>query len=303
MSVRLSYLRQYERYLKHRHYSPQTVRHYLSDLVLFRRWTGKSWGKVTKADVSAFIEKQIKQGLRPRSINRRLYVMKGFYEYLQEDLLCEVSMPVRSSHFIRQGRPLPKTLSEHEITQLFRVITDVRDRAIFALMLRCGLRVGEVANLEFEHVNLFGRHIRFTGKGRKERVVPLSEEMVSLFKQCLRIRPKQAPKFFWNKKQPSAPLQINSIQRLLKRYGDQAGVEVHCHLLRHTFARQMTENGVERTALRDLMGHANISSTDGYGKLSDPYVKRSYFETMERIMKQRSTDDFGQHDDGESTHC
>ena len=257
MSVQLSYLRQYTRYLQHRHYSPQTVMHYVSDLELFKSFTGKSWGKVSKADVSAFIEKQLKQGLTPRSINRRLYVIKGFYEYLQEDLQCGVGMPVRSSHFIRRGRPLPNTLSDNDITQLFRVIADPRDRAIFALMLRCGLRVGEVANLEFEEVNLFGRHIRFTGKGRKERVVPLSEEMVSLLKQCLRIRPKRAPKFFWNKKQPKQPLRINSIQRLLKRYGDQAGVEIHCHLLRHTFARQMTENGVERTALRDLLGHAD----------------------------------------------
>jgi site-specific recombinase XerD len=218
--------------------------------------------------------------------------MKGFYEYLQEDLQCSVGMPVRSSHFIRRGRPLPKTLNDNDIRRLFRVITDARDRAIFALMLRCGLRVGEVADLEFENVNLFGRHIRFTGKGSKERVVPLSDEMVSLLKQCLRIRPKRAPKFFWNKKQPRQPLQINSIQHLLKRYGKQAGVEVHCHLLRHTFARQMTENGVERTALRDLMGHVNISSTDGYGKLSDPYVKQSYFKTMERIMAQSPGDDF-----------
>jgi site-specific recombinase XerD len=261
-------------------------------LELFKRFTGKSWGKVTKADVSAFIDQQLKHGLTPRSINRRLYVIKGFYEYLQEDLQYNVKLPVRSSHFIRRGRPLPKTLSDTEIARLFRVITDPRDRAIFALMLRCGLRVGEVANLEFEEVNLFGRQIRFTGKGGKERVVPLSEEMVSLLKRCLRIRPKSAPKFFWNKKQPKAALHINSIQRLLKRYGKQVGVEIHCHLLRHTFARQMTENGVERTALRDLMGHVNISSTDWYGKLSDPYVKQSYFKTMERIMAQSLGDDF-----------
>ena len=288
----MSYLRQYTRYLQHRHYSSQTVMHYVSDLKLFRSWTGKSWHKVTKADVSAFVEKQLKHGLSPRSINRRLYVIKGFYEYLQEDLQRKVKVPVRSSHFIRRGRPLPKTLSDNAITQLFRVITDPRDRAIFALMLRCGLRVGEVANLKFENVNLFGRQIRFTGKGRKERVVPLSDEMVHLLKQCLRIRPKRAPKFFWNKKQPSAPLRINSIQRLLKRYGKQAGIEVHCHLLRHTFARQMTENGVERTALRDVLGHANISSTDGYGKLSDPYVKASYFQAMERIMEESPGHDF-----------
>ena len=288
----MSYLSNYEKYLRSRQYSSQTLVHYLSDLTLFRTWTGKPWHKVTKADVSGFLNKQVKQGLSARTINRRLYVIKGFYEYLQEELQCDIAVPVRSSHFIRLGRPLPKTLSDKAVIRLFRVISDPRDRAMFALMLRCGLRVGEVANLEFESVNLFGRHLRFIGKGRKERVVPLCEEMVSLLKVCVRIRPKRAPKFFWNKKQPSAPLRINSIQRLLKRYGKQAGVELHCHLLRHTFARQMTENGVERTALRDLLGHESISSTDGYGKLSDPYVKRSYFQTMNRILQESPGDDF-----------
>lgn len=287
----MSYLREYETYLQRRNYSSQTQLHYLSDLKLLRNWTGKPWRQVSKADVSGFVGQQLNHGLRGSTINRRLYVIKGFYEYLQEELQCDVSVPVRSSHFIRRGRPLPRTLSDEAITKLFQVISDPRDRAMFALMLRCGLRVGEVANLEFENVNLFGRQLRFTGKGRKERVVPLSEEMVNLLKVCVRIRPKRAPRFFWNKKQPSAALRINSIQRLLKRYGKRAGVEIHCHLLRHSFARQMMENGVERTTLRDLLGHASISSSDGYGKLSDPYVKASYFQAMARIMEKSSGDD------------
>ena len=76
----MSYLRQYERYLQRRHYSSQTVLYYLSDLKLFRNWIGKSWRKVSKADVSGFVEEQLKQEMSPRTINRRLYVMKGFYE-------------------------------------------------------------------------------------------------------------------------------------------------------------------------------------------------------------------------------
>jgi site-specific recombinase XerD len=286
----VSYLKEYEKYLEGRNYSWQTLIHYLSDLKLLRNWVDKSWSQVSKADVSGFVAQQLKQGLSASTINRRLYVIKGFYEYLQEELGCDVSVPVRSSHFIRRGRPLPKTLSDEAITKLFQVIRDPRDRALFALMLRCGLRVGEVANLELENVNLFARQLRFTGKGRKERVVPLCEEMVNLLKVCVRIRPKRAPKFFWNKKQPSKPLRINSIQRLLKRYGERAGVEIHCHLLRHSFARQMMENGVERTTLRDLLGHASISSSDGYGKLSDPYVKASYFKAMARIMEKSPGD-------------
>jgi site-specific recombinase XerD len=294
----MNYLKTYADYLAHRRYSPHTVVHYTHDLHLFKTCVGKRWSQVRKTDVFDFVEDQVKRGCKVRTVNRRLYVIKGFYEYLQEELERPVSVPVRSSHFLRGGRPLPKTLSDADIARLFQVITDPRDRAMCALMLRCGLRVGEVANLECGNVNLFGRQLRFTGKGRKERVVPLSEEMVTLFTQCLRIRPKWAPKFFWNKKQPLKPLQINSIQRLVKRYGKQAGVEIHCHLLRHTFARQMTENGVERTALRDLLGHAKISSTDVYGKLSDPYVKASYFQAMARIMAATA----GEHVDQEENH-
>jgi site-specific recombinase XerD len=287
----MNYVHTYASYLRKRHYSPYTVTHYVHDLTLFKDAVGKRWSQVSKADVSGFVDAQVKRGCTVKTVNRRLYVLKGFYEYLQEELQRPVAIPVRSSHFLRGGRPLPETLSQADITRLFQVISDPRDRAMFALMLRCGLRVGEVANLEFEGVNLFGRQLRVTGKGNKERVVPLSEEMVSLLKVCLRIRPKWAPKFFWNKKQPLKPLRINSIQRLLKRYGQQAGVEIHCHLLRHTFARQMTENGIERTALRDLLGHAKMSTTDVYGKLSDPYVKASYFQTMDRIMAHTSRGD------------
>jgi site-specific recombinase XerD len=294
----MNYINTYARYLEHRRYSPQTVAHYTHDLTLFKKFVGKRWSQVSKADVSGFVKDQVQRGCKVRTVNRRLYVIKGFYAYLQEELQRPVALPVRSSHSLRSGRPLPDTLSEADIARLFHVITDPRDRAMCALMLRCGLRVGEVAELEFENVNLFARQIRFTGKGRKERVVPLCDEMMSLLKQCLRIRPKWAPTFFWNKKQPLEPLRINSIQRLLTRYSEQAGVEVHCHLLRHTFARQMTENGVERTVLRDLLGHAKMATTDVYGKLSDPYVKASYFQTMERIMAQNPVGDCSLEDDG-----
>ena len=86
-------------------------------------------------------------------------------------------------------------------------------------------------------------------------------------------------------------VEINSIQRLVKRYAKKAGIdELHCHLFRHTFARQMIEKGVEKTVLRDLMGHSNINSTDVYGKLSDPFVKKAYFEAMDKILGEQFDD-------------
>jgi site-specific recombinase XerD len=132
----------------------------------------------------------------------------------------------------------------------------------------------------------FSRQLRFRGKGNKERVVPLPDEVRDLLIACTKIRPQKNKPFFWSKKQPSQPIKKNSIQRLLKRYGQKAGVDIHCHLLRHTFASQMTEKGVERTVLRDLLGHSSMSTTDVYGKLSDPFVKESYFKAMDKILAQ-----------------
>ena len=277
------------KYLKIRNYSEHTQIHYKSDLKLFKEKTVKPWQEITKQDLSNFVVHQVENGFRPATINRRLYVIKGFYEYLREELDWKVRNPVRSSQFIRQGRPLPKILEDDTLKKLLKIITDPRDQAILSLMLRCGLRVGEVANLKIEDLNLFARELRFVGKGDKERVAPIPDEIFDLLKKCVKIRPKEAPKFFWNKKQPRKAVKINSIQRLVKRYAKKAGVgEVHCHLLRHTFARQMIENGVERTVLRDLMGHSNINSTDVYGKLSDPFIKESYFEAMDKILAQQN---------------
>lgn len=280
----MNYLLQYKKHLRTRNYSKQTIVHYMSDLDLFKRYSGKSWREVSKDDVAGFVNEQVNKKFSPKTINRRLYVIKVFYEYLREELDCRVKNPVRCSQFIRSGRRLPRTLENEEIELLVDVITDTRDRLLFLLMLRCGLRVSEVADLELENINLFRKELRVLGKARKERIVPIPKELSELLLECIQIRPKSNPKFFWNKKNPSQPLKTNSIQWLLKRYGKKAGVKIHCHLARHTFARQMTEKGVERTALRDLMGHASISSTDVYGKLSDPYVKESYFKAMEKIL-------------------
>lgn len=279
-------LKSYESYLKQRNYSPQTIHHYLHDLSLFQRSCSKNWDLVDRNDVSQFIEAQLKKLCKPKTINRRLYAIDGFYTYLQEELNQAVTSPVRRSQFIRVGRPLPQTLENHEIQKLFSVIKDTRDRAIFTLMLRCGLRVAEVTYLKLEAIDLFNKKIRIIGKGNKERMIPVSQETFQLLKQCLKIRPTSAPLFFWNKKKPEEPLKINSIQRLFKRYTQKAQLEAHCHLLRHTFARQMTETGLDRTVLRDLMGHASVSSSDVYGKLSSPFVKQSYFEAMKKIETQ-----------------
>jgi len=152
----MNYLKEYNRYLKRRGYSPETIKNYLHDLRLFKKSSGKKfWLQISREEVVEFIEEQLKKKCRIKTINRRLYALKGFYRFLSEELEIDLTIPVRSSHFIRQGYQLPNALNEEEIHSLFSVIKNPRDQAIFGLMLRCGLRLAEVTGLQVNQVNLF----------------------------------------------------------------------------------------------------------------------------------------------------
>ena len=132
-------------YLRRRNYSPHTVCNYELDLRLFFADTPKAPGQVTWRDVDHFLARQHAQGLAATTINRRVNALRSFYEFLLLEGEAEVISPVKPSHFLRQGRPLPKKLSNEEVRRLFAQITNRMDRALFLLMLRCGLRVSEAA--------------------------------------------------------------------------------------------------------------------------------------------------------------
>jgi len=127
-------------------------------------------------DVDRFVRHQGQKGLAPATINRRLNALKSFYEFLfsnRDDFL----MPIKPSHYVKQGQTLPKKLSNEEIKKLFGQIKNKMDKTMFLLMLRCGLRVSEIANLKPEDIDWEQRALLVRqGKGRKDRRVYLSKD-------------------------------------------------------------------------------------------------------------------------------
>jgi site-specific recombinase XerD len=216
-----------------------------------------------------------------------LYALKHLFDFLIEHQILNVN-PVKPSHILRRGRTLPKALSQEQIEQLFAHIHVAMDRTLFLLMLRCGLRVSEVVQLKVSDIDWPQQALRIEqGKGRKDRRVYLSADAVASLRECVQRRPSGVPgdAVFWNQKRPSRPLSVKAIQKKMARYANAAGIMVSCHSLRHTFASNLLEQGAEIVSIRELLGHASISSSERYAKLSNQHVKQEYFRTMKRVLQ------------------
>jgi site-specific recombinase XerD len=244
--------------------------------------------QVSFREVDQFGEHQHRRGRSWATINRRLNALKHFFDFCLDQQFVGGN-PVKPSHFVRRGRPLPKALSREQVQRLFAQIEHPMDRALFLVILRCGLRVSEVAQLRLDHLDWEQQALQVVqGKGRKERRVYMSPDAVASVQQCLAQHPgAQAQGYvFWNRKRVRQPLSVKAIQKKMERYAKAAGITASCQSLRHTFASNLLEHGAEVVAIRDFLGHSQIASSARYAKLSSQKIKQEYMRTMQKILKQ-----------------
>lgn len=281
-------IERFEQYLKRRFPDRRTPIDYVSDIRQFAAHCPKPWREVTLHDIDAFVDQQRAEHSQA-TVQRRVAALKTFFDFLAED--CgDLSWP-NPVRFKRHGgklpQRLPRDLSDETVERVWQVITAPRDRAWFVLMWRAGLRVGEVVDLKLtDLLSPAGvdhpARLRVLGKGRKERIVLLSAEAYSVLHDWLAIRPvSDQPYVFLNER--GRPLKANGLLWLLHRYGDQAGVELTPHQLRHTFARQALEAGMPLSSLGKLLGHAELDTTLVYTAGADPELNRVYQQTMARL--------------------
>ena len=186
-------------------------------------------------------------------------------------------------------RGLPKHLREEQIEILFKNLKGCRDRAMFMIMLRCGLRVEEVAHLSLGDIDLKRRMLLIQdGKGAKDRVVYISNDALYALLDYLKVRPaNKVKKVFLVEKGPltGQPLSIRGIQKRMEYYAQKTGLRISCHHLRHTMATQMLNADADLSTIQDLLGHNSIRTTQRYCRVSNVKVQRDYFNAMEVIMQ------------------
>ena len=277
----------FRRHLKRRNYSARTVKNYLNVLKQFVIWLDVPLELVTDKKIDDYIDYLHDKRMKPGSINSYLVSVRVFYNYLRYEEKIKLLNPIRVSCHLRLPKPLPRHLREEQIQRLFEVIKSLRDRAMFKLMLRCGLRVEEVANLTIGAIDLKRRKIIVHGKGGKDRIVYVSDDAHDALVNYLKGRSSRVKKVFLVEKGDfiGKPISVRGIQKRIEYYAKKAGLKVCCHQLRHTMATQLLNAEAQIETIQDLLGHNWITTTQRYCKVSNLKVQRDYHKAMRVVMK------------------
>jgi len=270
--------------------SRHTLAAYRRDLTDFVAGLGRrrDVAAVTSDDVVAYLATLRARGLRASSIVRRLSAVRGLYRYLVAEATLARD-PTEHIERPRLRRPLPKTLSRDGAQALVERpdttrLAGLRDRAMLEMLYATGMRASECLGLSIEDVNLTAGYVICTGKGRKQRLVPLGAEATAWVRAYLeRGRPRHArrgdrDRLFVNAR--GRPLSRQSLWTIVRRAGAMAGLPngVSPHMLRHSFASHLLEGGADLRAVQAMLGHADIATTQIYTHLPSATLKRMYRE-------------------------
>ena len=279
----------YRRFLKRRNFSAHTVKNYINILGHFSGWLHIPIEAVTTKETDAYMDYLLRRRKKPKTINCHMGCIRAFYNYLIEDETMTLINPIKKHYRLRLPRPLPKHLRDEQVATLFKKINDTRDRAMFMLMLRCGLRVEEVARLTADAIDSRRRQLYvFNGKGGKDRVVYLSDDALSALQAYMQKRKYfKEKRLFLVQKGPlrGKPISVRGIQKRIECYAQKTGIQVSCHHLRHTMATQLLNADAALVTIQDLLGHSKITTTQCYCRVSNLKVQRDYYKAINVVLQ------------------
>jgi site-specific recombinase XerD len=282
----------FRRFLKRRNCSRYTLRNYMNTLKHFVIWISEPIEQVTARTMLSFIDHLLDRRLSAKTINCYLDSIRGFYDYLIHEESVPIVNPVKRGYVLKLSRPLPRYLRDEEIPRLFGVIDQPRDRAIFMLMLRCGLRVEEVAQLTLGALDLPRSQLFvYHGKGGKDRIVYLSHDAQQALLEYLKTRCFYRAKrlFLVDKGRCRGnAISVRGIQKRMEHYARQAGLKVCCHQLRHTMATQLLNADADLVTIQDLLGHSRIKTTQRYCQVSNLKVQRDYHQAIGKVIERHA---------------
>ncbi|HET7650941.1 MAG TPA: tyrosine recombinase XerC [Gammaproteobacteria bacterium] len=292
-----TWLQRFQIHLSHeRRLSPHTSAAYRRDLEQFQRYCVQQgiadWDDVDLHRVRAFAASRHRSGLSPHSVQRLLAAIRAFYNYLLREGAAR-NNPANEVRAPKAAKRLPETLDADQMARLLEIPGDdpaaVRDRAVMELLYSSGLRLAELISVNLSDINLADATVTVTGKGSKTRIVPVGRHALQAINAWLKVRaqlakPDDVALFVGPR---GGRLSPRSLQARVRRLGIAQGIPQHVypHLFRHSFASHLLESSGDLRAVQELLGHANISTTQVYTHLDFQHLARIYDQAHPRAKK------------------
>ena len=278
--------------------APRTVDAYRRDLTAVATALGKPVAAANQEDLERHLADLRAQGLASTTIARRAAALRSFFRH-QTLLGSRPENPAAELDLPRRTRRLPRTLSAGEAERLVEAARGttpraLRDHALVELLYGAGLRVSEAVGLEKGGVDLEDRFVRTVGKGGKERVVPIGRQAAEAIRRYLahgrpHLDRRHRPELFLNAQ--GGPLTRAGAFLILRKVAGKAGLEperVHPHLLRHSFATHLLEGGADLRSVQEMLGHADLATTELYTHVTDKRRRDAYFQAHPHAKRRRS---------------
>ncbi|WJG09660.1 tyrosine recombinase [Aliiglaciecola sp. LCG003] len=280
-----TWLEKFLQFIKYeRNLSAKTIENYRRQLhVIALQIQLEDWSQLNTDHVKKVLGHCRRQNLAPRSIALRLSALRSFCDYLIAEKVLDCN-PAKVIHSPKLGKPLPKHLNVDEINSLLEIDPDsplaIRDRAMMELTYGCGLRLAELAGLDITDINS-DRQITVWGKGNKQRILPMGRTAALWLKNWLKVRsqlnpPQDEPALFVSMHRRR--ISHRQIAKRMKLWAKQKQLDqtVYPHKLRHSFATHMLESSGDLRAVQELLGHANLSTTQVYTHLDFQHLAKVY---------------------------
>ncbi len=265
--------------------SENTLAAYRNDLKHLRLWLkGREMAEVSQDDIGNYLKWRVEQGLKPRSSARILSTLRRFYGFLQREAIID-SDPTEHIEAPYHRAALPQSLSEGDVEKLLDApeltgFLGLRDRTMLETLYATGLRVSELVDLKLGQLSMMQGCLRITGKGEKERLVPLGEvalDWLSRYVQGARreiLAGRQSDYVFVTRR--GKPMTRQAFWHIIKRYAKKAGIEkpLSPHTLRHAFATHLINHGADLRVVQMLLGHSDLSTTQIYTHVAQERLKR-----------------------------
>lgn len=267
-----------------------TLKAYFRDVQDFAEFSGQKFpAEVGRLDIRAWLVSMQVKGLKAVTIRRKVACLKSFYRWLKRQGKVELN------HFTgmtgpKKDHPLPKFLSQAEVGQLMefpdtRTLAGKRDLAILETIYTAGLRISELAGIRVRDVDLLERLVKVTGKGAKERILPIGRPAARAISVYLAAAPVASSGFLFRSLH-AQHITTRSIERVIDRYMEQLGrPELSAHSLRHSFATHMLENGAGLREIQMFLGHVNVSTTTRYMHVNLALLKKNGASILENLRE------------------